>query len=119
MCEDKWLLMVAGQTIVGSFEATSNTQTGFHVWGFARHKYGCRTLQRLLEKCSQQQTLPIVEGLLSEVVPLPPGVAFGWAAASRTTTRAKAVFLMQTYSVSRKLANGQPHDFVNAMSASQ
>ncbi|CAJ1403567.1 unnamed protein product [Effrenium voratum] len=36
----------------------------------ARHKYGCRTLQRLLEKCSQQQTLPIVEGLLSEVVPL-------------------------------------------------
>lgn len=36
----------------------------------ARHKYGCRTLQRLLEHCSQQQTLPIIEGLLAEVVPL-------------------------------------------------
>ena len=41
----------------------------------ARHKYGCRTLQRLLEHCFQQQTLQIVEGLLAEVVPLPLGTA--------------------------------------------
>ncbi|CAE7180450.1 pum [Symbiodinium pilosum] len=36
----------------------------------ARHKYGCRTLQRLLEHCSHEQTAPLAEALLSEVVPL-------------------------------------------------
>lgn len=36
----------------------------------ARHKYGCRTLQRLLEHCNHVQTAPLAEAMLAEVVPL-------------------------------------------------
>lgn len=43
---------------------------GRHVTQAARHKYGCRIIQRLLEHCRPDQVQQVVEALLGDAVPL-------------------------------------------------
>lgn len=35
----------------------------FQVFVLSTHPYGCRVIQRILEHCTQEQTLPILEEL--------------------------------------------------------
>ncbi|KAI1895139.1 hypothetical protein AGOR_G00103230 [Albula goreensis] len=85
------------------------------VFVLSTHPYGCRVIQRILEHCTQEQTLPILEELhqhTEQLVQKYQGVSLEMASKTFYTVSSDALFKDQygNYVIQHVLEHGRPED---------